>query len=260
MQKIAVMANAGAGKDTVADMILEFAAETSWGDEPGDKIALAAPLKDFCDDVFRFSPEQLWGSSEARNMVDRRYSDERPGRWGNLIRWWRRGLYEVNRTNAAQRYADWADSWLEDVLPANTNIPKARVLLDAWFHGVINQKHLTARYALQTLGTEFGRHIDPDIWVDYLLREVGDMEQAGMNAAVVTDCRFVNEARKLRAAGFEIWRLIRPDAKAIVGGAVNHASEREQTSPEMEPYISTTIINDGTLDDLEEKVRALLEA
>jgi hypothetical protein len=260
MKKIAVMANAGAGKDTVADMILDIALDhAEWGTVPGEKIALAMPLKDFCDSVFRFTKPQLWGSSEERNRVDRRYSDERKTLWGKIVRWRNKPLYEMHRRHAAERFNVWAHEWLDDVLPHGIDVSMAYEKLRAWFLDVVMQEHITARYALQTLGTEFGRYISPDIWVDFLLKEVETKQKEDVDAVVITDCRFVNEAKKLREQGFEIWRLIRPYTQAIVGGVVNHASEREQTSPEMEQYISTTIINDGTLADLKEKVRALLE-
>ncbi len=55
---------AGAGKDTVADMLYRdgFA-----------KVSFADPMKRFCMDLFDFTPDQLWGDSENRNAPDVRY-------------------------------------------------------------------------------------------------------------------------------------------------------------------------------------------
>ena len=56
---------AGSGKDTVADFLVK--------DHDFVKVACADPLKRICRDVFGFTDEQLWGSSQFRNEPDRRY-------------------------------------------------------------------------------------------------------------------------------------------------------------------------------------------
>jgi len=56
---------AGSGKDTAGDyLVREF---------DFIKIAFADPLKRIVRDIFEFSEEQLWGSSEKRNEPDLRY-------------------------------------------------------------------------------------------------------------------------------------------------------------------------------------------
>lgn len=79
---------------------------------------------------------------------------------------------------------------------------------------------LTARRALQALGTEFGRAMHPDVWVRLALRT------AAYCAAdvVIPDVRFDNEALAIRAAGGKIVRITRPGV-GLTGAAGAHASE-----------------------------------
>jgi len=51
---------------------------------------------------------------------------------------------------------------------------------------------LTPRRALQTLGTEYGRTLYEDVWVDLTLAQACDAE-----VTVITDCRFDNEFRAI---------------------------------------------------------------
>lgn len=117
---------------------------------------------------------------------------------------------------------------------------------------------LTPRYALQTLGTEWGRNCYPDVWADLGVRNALTSLKASpddQSLAVITDCRFVNEAKAVKAAGGEVWRVHRPGS-GLDGAAGRHESELEQDSPEMLRLIDATIFNDGTLDDLEREVAA----
>ena len=62
---IGISGLAGAGKDTVADILVR---------EHGFvKVSFADPLKQITRKVFAFTDEQLWGSSAARNAEDKRY-------------------------------------------------------------------------------------------------------------------------------------------------------------------------------------------
>lgn len=57
--------------------------------------------------------------------------------------------------------------------------------------------HLTPRLLMQTVGTEWGRSLDPDLWVlSFMYRK----QPLGLNV-VVHDVRFENEASAIRNAG-----------------------------------------------------------
>ena len=101
------------------------------------------------------------------------------------------------------------------------------------------------RQAWQTLGTEWGRALYANTWVDLGMRRAKEHHRAGYHV-VITDCRFQNEADAIRAAGGQVWRVIRPSNSRVD----THLSETEQDTIAAD----IELINDGTLDDLENLV------
>lgn len=130
---------------------------------------------------------------------------------------------------------------------------------------------LTPRHALQTLGTEWGRACYPDVWADLGVRRATQWlsEESDtvsvikgklvfskckpVRVAILTDCRFINEAKAIRAAGGEVWRIIRP-GHVLPPEIANHPSETEQDSPEMDALVTEEVVNGGTLADLKATV------
>jgi len=113
----------------------------------------------------------------------------------------------------------------------------------------------TGRKILQHIGTEGFRHVHPDIWVLHALAKANRYLSDGYKAIFISDVRFVNEARLIKDAGGILVRITRNIADdGVTEGIVNHASENEIS------LISTDAVinNNGTLDDLNQKVRALL--
>lgn len=101
------------------------------------------------------------------------------------------------------------------------------------------------RRVLQWWGTEYRRAQDPDYWVNYLFRHVS-LE----GPVVISDVRFLNEAKRIRQEGGQLWRVHRPGYKSD-----GHKSEKEleQIRPDYEIY------NDGDLQDLAKQVIVGLE-
>jgi hypothetical protein len=59
----------------------------------------------------------------------------------------------------------------------------------------------TVRWALQTLGTEWGRNcLGRDVWVNIALAKIEENSQLGLNS-VVDDVRYINEASVIKEAG-----------------------------------------------------------
>lgn len=115
--------------------------------------------------------------------------------------------------------------------------------------------YLTAREAMQTLGTEWGRKCYPNIWAEYGVREalaiLKELEkESAKGFAIITDVRFINEAKAIRAVGGEVWQIHR----AGVGPLNDHPSEMEQTTQEFLYNVDVHVRNDGTLDELRSKV------
>lgn len=84
-------------------------------------------------------------------------------------------------------------------------------------------EHVTGRYLLQTLGTDWARKlVTEDIWM-LMLRErlVKDMEKRG-SPMVIDDLRFPNEANMVRELGGEVWQVHR---RGFEPSNDNHVSE-----------------------------------
>lgn len=92
----------------------------------------------------------------------------------------------------------------------------------------------TPRRAMQTLGTEWGRHlIHPDLWVRLAEAPVcAALDHGGR--VVIDDLRFPNEAAMIRRHGGTIIRIERPGALApSAAGAASHASEHQPITPDL---------------------------
>lgn len=98
------------------------------------------------------------------------------------------------------------------------------------------------RSLMQCVGTEWGRGIHEDFWVYYLPEGT---------EYIVTDVRRDNEAKAIINKGGLIVRVVDPRKGHIVR---HHISE----SGIDESLLACTIINDGSLEDLEEKVTSFV--
>jgi hypothetical protein len=118
---------------------------------------------------------------------------------------------------------------------------------------------LTPRYALQTLGTEWGRNCYPNIWVDYGVRRAAQhLEKDPRCLVVFTDCRFTNEAEAIRSAGGDVLFISRREA-GLKGAAGVHSSEQEMLSDEYQDLVTHRIHNGWSMQHLEEAVAHLAE-
>lgn len=126
---------------------------------------------------------------------------------------------------------------------------------------------LTPRVALQTLGTEWGRNLYEDVWIDYGIRnalkiineeiwtytpELGLSPKAIFaekpEGVVIPDVRFKNEMVKIRQAGGYLVRVRRPGFEGNTG-IQGHKSESEQKDiPDTD--FDVIIENDSTTKEL----------
>lgn len=103
------------------------------------------------------------------------------------------------------------------------------------------------RRLLQVVGTEAGRDIHgQDCWIRIAERKM----LAADFHCVFENVRFVNEAQMVLDAGGIIIRIERPGVVAVN----SHVSDAGLPAE----FINCTIVNDGTLEDLRNKVRVLL--
>lgn len=104
------------------------------------------------------------------------------------------------------------------------------------------------RRILQHSGQAVRAH-DEDFWVNVLMDQVRAADRWNM-PVVVTDCRYRNEAEALRAAGFILVRIERPDLMTTDA----HPSENELNAFPADE----TLINAGRIFDLHTAVDALV--
>lgn len=104
---------------------------------------------------------------------------------------------------------------------------------------------ITGRQFLQLVGTEVGRVINENLWINSLKSRNLDL-----NKLVIGDCRFSNEAEFIKDNGGKIIRVVRP---GIVSNDT-HISENDIP----DKFVDAVIINDSSLDELEEKVATII--
>jgi hypothetical protein len=105
------------------------------------------------------------------------------------------------------------------------------------------------RQLLQTLGTEWGRQmVRQDIWLRVAFWRWEQLASGGVSLIVVTDVRFQNEARLIRENGGEVWMIHRPGVEPVAA----HSSEAGLPLR----LIDRLVVNDGTVDQLRERVEA----
>jgi hypothetical protein len=107
------------------------------------------------------------------------------------------------------------------------------------------------RQLLQTLGTEWGRDtISQTIWVDAAMRRVRRLLDEGRDV-VVTDVRFDNEAAAIKAAGGQVWQIVRGEG-CVRGVSMRHASEAGVAAT----LVDRVIGNWSTIEKLRQTVAA----
>lgn len=109
-----------------------------------------------------------------------------------------------------------------------------------------NWGRLTPREFLQKFGTEVGRQIHPDVWVNSLFEGLGPYDHR-----IITDVRFPNEADAIKRNGGVNIRVIRDIG--TTGDIATHASE---TALDDYPF-DYIIDNSGTIEELTLKIKDL---
>lgn len=118
----------------------------------------------------------------------------------------------------------------------------------AWEIGHLDA--VTPRTLMERWG-DFQRSMEPDYFVRRAEQTLGLYERmGGLDAVVITDVRFANEAKMLAGAGGDLWRVTRP-------GLVRQSHHRSQTELDNWP-VAAEIVNDGTLELLAKKSTDLM--
>lgn len=106
------------------------------------------------------------------------------------------------------------------------------------------------RYAMQTLGTEWGRQIiHEDIWTTRWKALVKQQLLDGISI-VCDDCRFENEVRAVEDLGGEVWSVVRPGNRPV-GGHISESGAATRLA-------TVRITNGGALSDLQLTIADLM--
>ena len=118
----------------------------------------------------------------------------------------------------------------------------------------IDSFQLTIGQLLQQIGTEtFRDHFRKTVWVDSLFNDYDQFEKRN-SIWIITDCRFTNEAEKIKELGGALIRINRPQIENSTTRDTQHPSEIALDHYKGFDYI---IENDGDMDSLEEKVKLI---
>lgn len=116
-------------------------------------------------------------------------------------------------------------------------------------HSELESDKKTYRGILQWWGTEYRRtKFGNDYWVKRLHDNL--MSLPDETVVIIPDVRFLNEAQYITLAGGKLIRVIRAGQTCDD----EHASETEQNSI----VVDETILNNGTLAELQQQVKTLL--
>lgn len=111
-----------------------------------------------------------------------------------------------------------------------------------------NGRTVTPRVLMQTLGTEWGRGINPDLWADLTISKA----TGASGKVIIDDMRFPNEFDAVKKAGGVTILVTRP---GVVRPANCHPSEGQLDN---HPF-DWTVVNDGSVDQLIERVQFCLD-
>lgn len=105
------------------------------------------------------------------------------------------------------------------------------------------------RELMQTLGTEWGRSMAPDLWIRIAEASLVYYRKFA-TAVVITDVRFENEAVWIRRQGGEIWHIIRTLHANV------HSLHASEAGIPLVPGVDSVIANDRGLEQLADEVLA----
>lgn len=108
----------------------------------------------------------------------------------------------------------------------------------------------TPRFAMQTIGTEWGRDIiGNDIWCNIWTAKALHVLRSHSFGVVCDDVRFANEVEAVKSVGGIIIEIVRPGCER----SASHASESFEISADIK------IMNDGSIENLVKNLDALLD-
>jgi len=254
---IGILGEAGSGKDAVCFNLVK--------DHRFYSLALADPMKVYCQWMFGWPSMMLWGSSERRAELDEQFFFNKCPTCGR-----HEGIRDPDGLGPT---ATWRVCAF-----CKTATPLEQL-----------KTPVSPRYTLQNLG-DWARGFRADAYVAFVLKRAQavlghrpcddplwrSLQQAamtgyrwfgyeddGVGRVVISDVRMTNEVAGIRNAGGKVYRVKRDQvaldqARATLApGIPNHVSEVQQRNIP-DDALDGVINNDGTLEDLKQAVTALI--
>jgi len=221
---------AKAGKDTIAGFVEPLGFR---------RAAFADKLKHTVMDLYHFNNEQMFGDlkedpdSRYPNLIDKEYFEPGDADYPNP---------ELNSIAKFDNYLKSSPTLAVDI--KSLRIPNPDYV-----------PYFTPRRILQIFGQQ-QRSINPDIWAAYVFNStVTRMVEEGYRRIVVTDFRFKNEAKVAeRWAQQDQENRVLHTVKVFRPGVLAGSGANDISEIDLDDYeFQHTIINDGTLEELEEK-------
>jgi hypothetical protein len=216
---ITIVGRAGAGKDSVGAILSLMTSGTT--------IAFADPLKRIVKILFSFSDDQLWGPSQNRDQIDPRFLNP-----DTRAKVWKEVNYEIVAHHLLNEEIKkvFGPDYMKalDILRKNV-LPQLMKKFEAT---------ISPRVVLQYLGTEWGRSISSNVWVDFTKDTAIKLLSGGWKYnqnigliptdakyccpfVIITDARFPNEVIALASIGSAIIKVENP----VSPEANTHVSE-----------------------------------
>jgi hypothetical protein len=185
------------------------------------------------------------------------------------------GFRRESFANSLKDAVAYVFGWDRTMLEGRTKQAREwREQVDPWWAERLNMPNLTPRWVLQYWGTEVCRRaFHDDIWIASLENKLRNSK----DDIVISDCRFPNEIKSIKAAGGNVIRVKRGDDPAWYNDAADmNAGDRclnyslaKGRMAKLEIHASETawvgtkfdavLLNDTTIDDLFARVKDLVQ-
>lgn len=122
-------------------------------------------------------------------------------------------------------------------------------------------KRTKDRNFLQYIGTDWARNINPNVWVELLMKKISEMKSDPLalkkenTNMYVADVRFKNEVDALKSKGFICVLIINPNRKILENSQNSHISENDAFTCVWDEVIK----NDSTIENFYKQIEVLVK-